>query len=269
MVSGLSGTDTVTAVGGIATFAGLKYTGSAGSKTLTYTLNSSAITATDTFTIAAGAATQLALTTQAAGAVNGVAFTTQPVVTIQDASGNTVDSTATVSIATTGSVLGGTYSMAAVGGVADFTGKGVKLTGATGTYTLTYSSTGLSDATQLLNVTFGAAHHLTITRQAVGSENRTMFSTQPVVEIRDASNNLVADSSAQVSADMTGGTLTGVVLLNADHGVVTYTDLGKYGLVGTKSLVFSSSGLTQDSQTLELTHGAAYQIAVKTRMEIL
>ena len=84
-----------------------------------------------------GGASQLAFTTQpSSSATSGSAFAQQPVVTIQDGTGATIttgsDATVVVTLAlTTGAgTLGGTVSKAAVAGVADFTGLGVKITGA-------------------------------------------------------------------------------------------------------------------------------------------
>lgn len=101
-----------------------------------------------------GGATQIAFTTQpATPTVTAVAFATQPVVTIQDATGATIatgaDATATVTLAlTTGAgVLGGTVSMVAVAGVADFAGKGVKITGA-GTGQIITAVAGLASGTK-------------------------------------------------------------------------------------------------------------------------
>src|SRR6202030_4278637 len=88
------------------------------------------------FTIAAGAASQLVYTTQPAGATAGSAFGTQPVVTVEDAFGNTVTSGAdstinvTAAIQTGGGTLTGTAIKAAVAGVATFTNLRIDLTGA-------------------------------------------------------------------------------------------------------------------------------------------
>jgi len=81
----------------------------------------------------AGVATHLVWSTQPSSAQQGVAFATQPVITVKDASGATVttgaDATAviTISLLTGTGVLAGTVSMAAVAGVADFTGKGLNV----------------------------------------------------------------------------------------------------------------------------------------------
>jgi len=90
--------------------------------------------ASSAFTVAPGAASQLVFSTQpSANNTNSVPFATQPVVQIKDALGNVVtngaDATATVALTlTTGTgTLGGTSSMAAVAGEANFAGKGLNI----------------------------------------------------------------------------------------------------------------------------------------------
>ena len=77
--------------------------------------------------------TQAVFTTQPPNSTAAVAFYPQPVVTIRDSNGNTVttgpDATATITLTLqsgTGT-LSGTTSMAAVAGVANFTGKGLSI----------------------------------------------------------------------------------------------------------------------------------------------
>jgi hypothetical protein len=107
--------------------------------------------ATDIVIASAAVATKLAFTTQPAGAVAGAAFTTQPVVAIQDAGGLTVTTaTNAVTLAiktgtgTSGAVLQTCGPVAAVAGVAMFTGCKIDPAG-TG-YVLTASATGLASA---------------------------------------------------------------------------------------------------------------------------
>ena len=78
-----------------------------------------------------GAPAQLVFTTQPAGADAGSAFTTQPVVTIEDAGGNTVttDTNAiTMGIAAGSGTLSGCTSTT-TGGVADFSGCSINTVG--------------------------------------------------------------------------------------------------------------------------------------------
>jgi hypothetical protein len=144
----LSGTTTVAAVAGVATFTNLVITGTAGNFTLTFTPASLTAATSSSFALAAGAATKVAITRASVGTTDTVAFTTQPQITIQDASGNTVSSSATVTatISGAGGTLIGTTTATASSGVATFTGLGIDGTNGT-TYTITYTVSGLTVAT--------------------------------------------------------------------------------------------------------------------------
>ena len=136
----LGGITSMSAVNGVADFTGkgLNINLVGNNKVLTATVTVTAGTKTTTtspaFAITFAAASQLVFTTQpAASTVAGIAIATQPVVTIEDQYGNTVtggaDATRSVALTlTTGTgTLGGTISMNAVNGVADFTGKGLSI----------------------------------------------------------------------------------------------------------------------------------------------
>ena len=128
---------TITFVNGVSTAGGvLKAYKAEGPVTLTGTDGVSSTSDTGgsgaSLTVSAAAANHLAFTTQpSASTVAGVAFATQPVVKIEDPYDNVVttgtDSTASVDLTlTTGTgTLGGTVSMTAVNGVADFAVKGL------------------------------------------------------------------------------------------------------------------------------------------------
>lgn len=98
-------------------------------------------------------ASKLSFSTSPSNAYAGVAFTTQPVVQILDANDNLVeDATDTVTLsilndAAGSSTLGGTASMAAAAGVADFAGKGLNINRAAEGFTLSASSGELTTAT--------------------------------------------------------------------------------------------------------------------------
>lgn len=95
--------------------------------------NSAVSSVSYVITGSAGVATHLDFTTQPSSAAKNVVFATQPVITIKDASNATVttgpDATAliTISLFTGTGVLSGTVSMNAVAGVANFVGKGLKI----------------------------------------------------------------------------------------------------------------------------------------------
>lgn len=140
-------TAAVPAVAGVATFTTCSVNLS-GSKTLTATTTGlTTNTATSaSFIVSPGAATKLAIN-QPSGAGTGVIFTpTQPIVTVQDAAGNTVTtSTASITLTSSGGTLACTANpVAAVGGIATFAG--CKITGA-GSWTITAASAPLTSAT--------------------------------------------------------------------------------------------------------------------------
>ena len=152
----LSGTTTVAAVNGVATFTNLVLSGTPGNFTLRFTPTSLTAATSSSFPLSVGAASKAMITTQPAGAFTGTAFSTQPVVKITDAGGNTVtSSTANVvaSIASGSGTLGGTTAVNAAAGVATFTN--LKITG-TGDHTLTFTPAGGLTAATSNTVTVAA-----------------------------------------------------------------------------------------------------------------
>src|SRR4029077_6089317 len=139
----LSGTTTAAAVGGVATFSGLSINKAGVGYTLTASATSVTGATSAAFTITAGSATQLAFTVQPTSTAAGASITPALQLTAQDALGNTdltYTSNVTVALgANPGSgTLSGTTTVAAVGGVATFSGLSINKVG-TG-YTLTANS---------------------------------------------------------------------------------------------------------------------------------
>src|SRR5207302_642971 len=143
----LSGTATVAAGSGVATFPGLSIDKSGVGYTLTAAASGLAPGTSVTFNVTEGAATQLVFTVQPSNATAGLAITPAVRVTAQDPLGNTATGftgTVTVAIGTNpgGGTLAGTASVAAVAGVATFSDLSINKPG-TG-YRLRASSTGLT-----------------------------------------------------------------------------------------------------------------------------
>ena len=86
----LSGTKTVSAVNGVATFSGLSIDQSGNGYRLVATDGGLTGATSNTFNITVGSAAKLAFTTQPGGGTAASAWAQQPVVTVQDAGGNTV-----------------------------------------------------------------------------------------------------------------------------------------------------------------------------------
>ena len=180
-----------------------------------------------------------------------MAFTTQPVVTVQDASGNTVtNSNASITLAASAGTLACTANpVAAISGVATFAG--CSLTGVIGLYTLTASSGSLTSATtNSLTLTFGAAAKLGVTTQPSGAINGVAFTTQPVVTVLDSGSNTVTNSNAPVTLAVASGTATlsctntGGLTATASNGIATFSGCSLSGTVGNFTLGASSGSLT-------------------------
>jgi hypothetical protein len=123
----LSGTKTVGAVAGVATFSTLSIDKAGTGYTLTFTASGVADTVSAPFTINPGAAAVLVFTVQPTTGPAGAVIAPPVQVTARDALGNTVTNfTANVTVAITpgtgavGAVLSGTTTVAAVAGVASF-----------------------------------------------------------------------------------------------------------------------------------------------------
>jgi hypothetical protein len=262
----LAGTTTATVNGGKATFSGLSidkigtgYTLQASSAALTSATSSP-------FNITAGAATKLAFNPSPSNSQSQVAFPTQPVVEVQDAGGNLVTSyNGNVSLAigaNPGSgTLAGTTTVAVSGGKATFSGLNIDKSGAG--YTLVASSGALTSATSSpFNITAGAAAKLVFNPSPSDSQSQVAFPTQPVVEARDAANNLASSYSGSVAlaigTNPSGGALAGTTTATFNGGKATFSGLSIDKVGAGYTLVASSAGLTSaTSSAFDITKASA------------
>jgi hypothetical protein len=91
-------------------------------------------------------ATALAMETQPVGGESPTTFSTDPKIKLVNSSGDLVTTTGTtITVTASGGTLTGTTSMTTTGGYAEFTN--LTLTAVAGTYTLTFTSTGLTSVT--------------------------------------------------------------------------------------------------------------------------
>jgi hypothetical protein len=266
----LSGTATVAATGGVATFADLSINRAGTGYTLAASSGSVTGATSAAFGVAAGAASKLVITTQPSDtAQSGTAFPRQPVVQLQDAAGNVVAQSGigvTAAIASGGGTLAGTATVNTdASGTATFTGLGIS--GTVGDRTLSFSANTLAAATSsTVHVRAGAASQLTITTQPSDTvQSRIAFARQPVIQLRDAAGNPVAQPGVAVAAalDSAGGTLGGTATASTDaNGVATFTDLSIAGRAGSRTVAFSATGVTGvSSDTVVVTAGAAAGLA--------
>jgi hypothetical protein len=201
------------------------------------------------------AAFRLEFVTHPAGAVSGLSFTTQPVVAVKDAEGKVVTGySLTVKIVitnvsgTANSKLGGTNTVNAVNGIATFKDLSIDLAGHN--YMLTAISGDIKSAvSNTFEVTPGAPVMLIFSIEPVGAGATNFFSTSPAVAILDANRNVVVDSSAEVTLNITPGTgtegavLNGVTTVKAKNGIASFSYLS-ISLLGSRyTLTATSPGL--------------------------
>lgn len=274
----LSGTTSINATNGVATFSDLWIDKVGNSYKLTMTSTGLTSAVSSAFNVTAGTATQIGYTAEPSSGTGGVAWTTQPKVAIQDAYGNTVTTAPATSV--TLSITSGTGTSGAAltctanpkntaSGVVTFAACKIDASG-TG-YTLTATASGLtSDVTDPFDVAVGPAAKLVYTQQPTAIVAGSTITPAVSATVQDAGNNIVTSSSATVSIAIStnpgGGTLSGTLSTTPTNGVVSFGDLS-IDKVGTGyKLTISSTGLTSAaSSTFNVTVGAAAKVAFTTQ----
>jgi trimeric autotransporter adhesin len=267
--------DQQTASAGVATFSGCAINSAGSGYTLTATDGTLVAATSTSFSIGVGPAAKLAFTTQpvsSAGAQAGTdatAFTQQPVVTVEDAGGNTVTSnSSSVTLAiTSGTGTAGaslsctTNPLAASAGVATFSGCGINKPGSG--YTLKATDGALTSATSVnFSIGSGPAAKLVFTQSPVNSAGAQAgtggiaWSQQPVVTVEDAAGYTVTSDSSSVTLAITSGTGTSGATLtctpnpeSAVAGVATFAGC-KINLAGSGYTLKATDGTLTSATSL-------------------
>jgi hypothetical protein len=248
----LSGTTTVEAVSGVATFSGLSidkvgtgYTLTASSGTLTAAVSGA-------FNITPGAATQLVFTQQPSGAVAGATIAPAATVTVQDDYGNTVTSYATAVSLTIGNnpgggVLTGGDAVVPVSGVATFAALSIDKSGSG--YTLVATSDVLSQTSAAFDITPGTATQLAFVVQPNNTLAGATIVPPVQIAVQDTLGNTVTSAAdpitVAIGTNPSSGTLSGTLTANAVNGVATFGDLSIQAAGVGYTLTGSSGTLTQ------------------------
>src|SRR5205823_1731636 len=270
----LSGTTTVAAVAGVATFPGLSINKVGTGYTLTANSGSLSGTTSTPFNITAGAATQLSFSVQPSNTVAGAAITPAMQVTALDGQGNTATGfTGNVTMAlgaNPGSgTLSGTTTVAAVAGVATFPGLSINKVG-TG-YTLTANSGSLSGTTSTpFNITAGAATQLSFSVQPSNTVAAAAIAPAVQVTALDAEGNTATGFSGNLTAALGtnpgGGPLSGTAMVAAVAGVATFSTLSIDKIGTGYALTAAAGGLaTVSSAPFSIAAGAATHLVVSVQ----
>jgi hypothetical protein len=249
----LTGTKTVNAIAGVATFTNLSLDKVGIGYTLAAASSGLSSATSNTFSITAGVLAQLKFTTQPVNITAGAIETV--VVAGQDLQGNTVLAfTGPVSLAfgshPSGSTLTGTVSVSAVAGVATFAALG-RLTVAGG-YTLVASASGVgSVVSSSFTVNPAPATVLAFVVQPTSGFAGAIISPIVVVAVEDSLGNVVTSATNPVTisfgANPGQSTLGGMLTRNAASGLANFTDLTVSTAASGYTLVASASGGIQSA----------------------
>jgi hypothetical protein len=174
-------------------------------------------------------------------AAAGTSVTTPPSVRVLDGYGQPVSGVTVVFSAQSGS--GSVTGATAVTGASGIATVGSWTLGpSAGAQTLVATATSLPSVTFTATATAPVASQLAVITQPAGATSGTPFTSQPVVEIRDASGNRLTSSTLLVTATVESGTgtLGGVTSVVAVNGVATFANLGVIGS-GAHRLRFSTT----------------------------
>jgi hypothetical protein len=225
-----------------------------------------------TFDVTVGALNRLAFATQPSGGVVRTAFATQPVVTAQDAGGNTVttyNGTIALSIVKNSGASGATLSGCAGtlrSGVTTFSG--CKLDKVAADYQLRASDGSRTVDTNDFAVVAGPAVRLDFSVNPSSSPTAGIaFSTQPVLTAYDADGNVATGYAGTVALTIrsgsAGGALTGCSS-SRRSGVTTFSGC-KLDKAGSYVLLASDGTLSDDSTTVTVSPGTATQLVFTTQ----
>ncbi|MBK8006042.1 MAG: hypothetical protein IPK12_19565 [Gemmatimonadetes bacterium] len=208
-----------------------------------------------------GPAANLSLVTPpSAAAVNGVALATQPVVQLVDQFGN---ATPQAAVAVTADWLrGGTVLSGSAAAQTDAQGTatfgGITITDLVGSYTMTFSASGLqSISAPAISLSAGAA--TTIAASAGDNQSATVgtaVAVAPAVLVTDQSGNPVSGVAVDFAVASGGGSVTGASATSDASGIATVGSWTLGPAAGANTLEATSAGLTGSPVTFTAT-GAA------------
>ena len=228
----LSGTTSVNAVNGIATFSNLSINKTGTGYALAASSTGLTGATSNAFNITPGTASKLAFSQQPTNTQAGSSITPAVTVQVEDANNNLVTtSTASIVVAigtnAGGGTLSGTLTQSAVNGVATFTNLSINKTG-TG-YTLAASSTGLAGTVSNgFNITAGAASKLAFNVQPSTATAGQAISPAVTVQVQDANGNVVTTDASSISITISSpGAFSGssTATVSASSGVATFSNL--------------------------------------------
>jgi trimeric autotransporter adhesin len=223
------------------------------------------------FDVSVGAVIRLDFTTDPAGAAVRTAFATQPVVTAQDAGGNTVttyNGTVTLAIVrfsgASGAVLSGCTGTLR-SGVTTFSGCQIDRVGSD--YELRASDGPRTADSNEFPVVAGPATQLVFTTTPSSASGGAAFSTQPVVTARDADGNTATSYAGTVALTVNSGPAGGALTActgSLRSGVTTFSGC-KLDRAGSYTLRASDGTLSAASTSITVNVGSTAALVFTTQ----
>jgi len=264
----LGGTLTVNAVNGVATFSDLFINKAATAYAVTASSGALSTVTSAIFEITAGAPSKLVFKAPPPNAIAGFSLPTVQVALL-DALDNLTPSTLPVTLALGGgnnATLGGTSTVSAVNGLANFSG--LVITKAAKGYTLVASALGINDvSSSAFDVSPGPITALAFSSQpGTGTAGRA-FSPTLRVSFQDAYANTVQSSGTlhvALKPNAAGATLGGTLDVDALNGVATFPDLFINRASAGYKLTASFGPFSVDSAAFEIKPGPATRLVVRS-----
>lgn len=257
----LSGTTTVSAVNGIASFTGLSIDKAGAGYCLQATAAGLTSSCSPPFPVNAGAASKLVILQQPSSATAGTNIGAINVAVV-DANGNIITSaTNAITLALTtnpgSGTLAGTLTQSAVNGVATF--GGLSIDKAAIGYEITASAGGLASvSTNAFNVSAAVAAKLAFTTPPSNAQAGVAMSPAVVVQIQDAFGNPVPATNSVtigIQSGPAGAQISGNGPTAAQNGNATFSNL-QLNTVGSYTLIASSGTMTGATGSLDVSAGA-------------
>ena len=263
---------------GVGIFTDLVLSGASGTYTILFAAPGLTAIASNAIVLSTGEPAALALIQQPSPAAEtGVAFERQPIVQLLDANGNAAPRSGiavTAAIASGGGTLGGTITRSTdASGRATFTD--LAISGAAGTRTLAFTATGLTGITsEPIGITVPAppeaARLILTTAPSTIASSGAALSTQPSVQVADASGNPVAQGGTTITAVLASGpagaSLTNATATTNPSGLAVFSGLAITGDAGSYTLRFESGSLDPvTSATITLSAAAATSLSITTQ----
>jgi len=256
----LTGTTTVSAIDGIATFSNLSINTAATGYTLAASSTSLTGTTSNSFNITAGAATKLAFTQQPTSTTAGQTITPSVLVSVEDAYSNIVTTSSasiTIGIGTNpnSGTLSGTTTQTASAGTATFNnlsinnlGTGYTLRATSSSFTATSNSFNINGGSIGVNpVTVGnnliTQLSLSLPANAPATEQMTLTSADPTHFLLSTSATATGAASVQVTLSQNSSSIPTVYLQGQNF-------TGTTAITG--NITASASGFTNGSGTMTL-----------------